>query len=158
MMRTFFSPFCLADKGEKAVQSAVDAGTQAFNRVKSALTEAELNDKIRKEKDRLRNLAQQVSDLSSDQLEVFEALLKQIKEKPAEMSYGPVEGKDPPSEEALGKPGVTESAFVPKPEVAAKSKAPEHFSPTAPDDEHNIRRLQTDSMNEHLQQNVPPDF
>lgn len=148
----------LASKGEKAVQSAVDAGAQAVSRVRSAITEAEVNDRIRKEKERLKNLAQQVSDLTKDQAEVFETLLKQIREKPPEMSYGPIEGKDPLSEEAIGKPGVTESAFVPKPEVAAKSKAPEHFSPTAPDDEHNIRRLQTDSMNEHLKQNVPPDF
>lgn len=148
----------LANKGEKAVQSAVDAGAQAVNRVKSALSEAELNDKIRREKERLKNLAQQVSDLTRDQMEVFETLLKQIKEKPAEMSYGPVEGKDPPSEEALGKPGVTESAFVPKPGDTGKAKKPEHFSPTAPDDEHNIRRLQTNTMNEHLKQNVPPDF
>ncbi|NLW20402.1 MAG: hypothetical protein GXY84_03405 [Clostridiales bacterium] len=142
----------LADKGEKAVQSAVDAGAQALKKVKDAITEAELNDRVRKEKDRLKNLARQVHELSAEQTEVFDELLRRLREKPPEMSFGPIEGKDPPSEEALGPPGVSGAAQVPQND----GKKP--YSPTSPDDEYNVRRIQTNVMNEHLKQNVPPDF
>ena len=156
----------LADKGEKMVQSAIDAGSQAFKRVKDALSEAEVNERVRKEKERLKSLAQQVRDLSEDQREVFDTLLKELKEKKTETSFGPAEGKHPPSEDALGKPGVTESDFdlphdnLRDPNLIEKLRKANHvhFTPTAPDDEHNAKRVQTNTMNEHLKQNVPPDF
>ena len=156
----------LADKGEKMVQSAIDAGSQAFKRVKDALSEADVKERVRKEKERLKSLAQQVRDLSEDQREVFDTLLKELKEKKTETSFGPAEGKHPPSEDALGKPGVTESDFdlphdsIGDPNLAEKSRrAPlDPVTPTSPDDEHNAKRVQTNTMNEHLKQNVPPDF
>lgn len=156
----------LADKGEKAVQSAIDQGGKAVKKVKEALSEAEVKDRIKKEKDRLNSLARQVSELSQEQLEVFETLLKQIKEKPPETSFGPLEGKHAESEEALGKPGVSESQFDPEgddlqnPNLGEKAKRDplKVFSPTAPDDDQNVRRQQANTMNEHLKQNVPPDF
>ena len=156
----------LADKGEKMVQSAIDAGSQAYKRVKDALSESEVKERVRKEKERLKGLAQQVRDLSEDQREVFDAMLAELKNKKAETSYGPAEGKHPPSEDALGKPGVTESDFdlphdnIRDPNLLGKSrKVPfDPVTPTAPDDEHNSKRVQTNTMNEHLKQNVPPDF
>ncbi len=156
----------LADKGEKAVQSAVDAGAQAVKKVRDAISEAELNERVRKEKDRLKSLARQVHELSKEQGEVFEELLRQLREKPPEMSFGPIEGKDPVSEEALGPPGVSGLTDIPVPDSKldpataekARHKPLGTFSPTAPDDDQNIRRLQTNVMNEHLKQNVPPDF
>lgn len=154
----------LADKGEKAVQSVVDAGSQAFKKVKSALTEAEVNERVRKEKERLKGLAAQVRDLTEDQLEVFEDFLKQLRKEP-ERSYGPKEGKDPASEDALGKAEVQESDFDPplddprNPYDGKVKKGPlDPVTPTSPDDEHNIKRMQANTMNEHLKQNVPPDF
>lgn len=142
----------LADKGEEVVQSAVDAGTKAVQKVKDAISEAELNDRIKKEKDRLKNLAKQVHELSSDQKEVFDAYLQRLADKPVEQSFGPVEGKDPKSEEAIGKPGVNDEEFFPRAD-SHKDK-----SPIAPDDEQNVKRMQTNTMNEHLKQNVPYDF
>lgn len=156
----------LADKGEKAVQSVVDAGSQAYRKVKDALTEAEVNERVRREKERLKALAQQVHGLSREQLEVYEELLRGLSEKKPEMSYGPAEGKDPRSEEALGRAEVHESDFDPPqdsigdPKLVEKSrKSPlDPVTPTSPDDEHNAKRVQTNTMNEHLKQNVPPDF
>lgn len=147
----------LVDKGEKAVQSALDSGSKVVKKVK---------DRVKKEKERLTNLAEQVSELSPDQLEVFEALVKNFKEKPQETSFGPLEGKHPQSEEALGKPGVTESDLDPdpddmtSPDLAEKAKHDplKPVTPTAPDDEQNAKRQQANAMNEHLKQNVPPDF
>ncbi|NLM86748.1 MAG: hypothetical protein GX171_08660 [Clostridiales bacterium] len=156
----------LVDKGEKAVQSALDSGSKVVKKVKDALSEAEVKDRVKKEKERLTNLAKQVSELSPDQLEVFEALVKNFKEKPQETSFGPLEGKHPQSEEALGKPGVTESDLDPdpddmtSPDLAEKAKHDplKPVTPTAPDDEQNAKRQQANAMNEHLKQNVPPDF
>ena len=65
----------LADKGGEVVQSAVDAGTKAVQKVKDMISEAELNDRIKKEKERLKTLAKQVHELSAEQKEVFEAYL-----------------------------------------------------------------------------------
>ena len=158
----------LADKGEKAVQSAVDAGAQAvmiFDSWGGVLADGAFQ-RARKEKDRLKSLARQVHELSKEQGEVFEELLRQLREKPPEMSFGPIEGKDPVSEEALGPPGVSGLTDIPEPDSKldpatagkARHKPLGTFSPTAPDDDQNIRRLQTNVMNEHLKQNVPPDF
>lgn len=154
----------LADKGEKTVQSVVDAGAQAFKKVKTALSEAELEERIRREKERLKALAGQVRDLTGDQLEVFEEMLKELRKEP-ERSFGPKEGKDPASEEALGKAEVHESDFDPpldnpkNPLDGKVKKGPlDPVTPTSPDDEHNIKRMQANAMNEHLKQNVPPDF
>lgn len=145
----------LAEKGEKAVQGVVDAGTQAFHKVKEALSEVELKERMHKEKERLGSLARQLNELSPEQLEVLETLRVELREKPPEASFGPAEGKDPASEAAIGKPGVTESGFVPPHGEDGKGRA---FTPTAPDDEQNVRQLQTNEMNEHLKQNTPPDF
>lgn len=143
----------LADKGEKAVQSALDAGNQAFKKVKELITEADLKERVRKEKERLSNLAKEVGELSAQQLEVFKHFLNEHKKKSAEEKLKQ-EGKDPQSEEALGDPEVKEKDSVPDP--TPKSKEP--FTPTAPDDDLNMGNLQTNAMNEHLKQNVPPDF
>ena len=142
----------LADKGGEVVQSAVDAGTKAVQKVKDMISEAELNDRIKKEKERLKALAKQVHELSAEQKEVFDAYLGKLKESPWDKSYGPDEGKDPQSEEAIGKPGVNDEEFFPRAD-SHKDK-----SPIAPDDEQNVKRMQTNTMNEHLKQNVPYDF
>ncbi|HHT07619.1 MAG: hypothetical protein ACOYI6_07885 [Christensenellales bacterium] len=149
----------LAQKGEQVVQSAVDAGSKAYQKVKDALSEAELRDRMKAEKERLKSLAKQVHALSDDEKEVFESYLNKYQTEPEPTSFGPEEGKDPKSEEALGKPGVTESAFDP-PEGSQPSKksSQQPLTPTAPDDEENVKRMQTNTMNEHLKQNVPYDF
>lgn len=161
----------LADKGEKTVQSVVDAGSQAIKKVKEALTEADLNERVRKEAQKLRSLAIQLHELTDDQREVVDEMLRDLKAaKPDDAaamgSFGPLEGKDRKSEEALGKPGVHESDFDPPQDDVSDPKLAEQakkdplkpVTPTAPDDEHNAKRVQTNTMNEHLKQNVPPDF
>ncbi len=144
----------LAQKGEQVVQSAVDAGSKAYQKVKDALSEAELKDRMKAEKERLKSLAKQVYTLSEDEKEVFDSYLKKYQTEPEAVSFGPEEGKDPKSEEALGKPGVTDVEFG----QPTKEPSQQPLSPTAPDDEDNVKRMQTDTMNEHLKQNVPYDF
>lgn len=70
----------LADKGEKAVQSALDAGNKAFTKVKEMFTEAELKERVAREKERLTSLAKQVGALTEQQLEVFNELLQQYRD------------------------------------------------------------------------------
>lgn len=143
----------LADKGEKAVQSALDAGNKAFTKVKDLMTEGELKDRVEKEKARLTNLAKQVAELDAQQLDVFNDLLEEYRDTHPTDNSNP-EGKDPQSEEAIGTPEVKEMDQVPAP--TAKSDEP--FTPTAPDRDLNTTNLQANAMNEHLNQNVPPDF
>ncbi len=67
--------------------------------------------------------------------------------------------KDP-----LGQDGVTESPHdLPADEATyedvKKAEDPTKVpTPTSPDDEKNTVRAQTENMNEHIAQNVPPDF
>ncbi|NLX83177.1 MAG: DUF810 domain-containing protein [Clostridiales bacterium] len=145
----------LADKGEQVVQSAVDAGNKAYQKVKDALSETELRNRMNTEKERLKALAKQVHALTDDEREVFTTYLKKYQTEPAPVSFGPEEGKDPKSEEALGKPGVSDTVFG-QPQDKKSSNQP--LSPTSPDDEGNVKRMQTNTMNEHLKQNVPYDF
>lgn len=156
----------LAKKGEEAVQSAVDAGSQAIKKVKDAFSEAEQAEQAKKEAERLKKLARDLHGLSPDHRAQVDALLAKLSEDPYESSFGPAEGKDPQSEEALGPPGVSGLGKVPFPDSkqdpATDQKSRKDplgtYSATAPDDDHNVRRIQTDAMNEHLKQNVPPDF
>lgn len=68
------------------------------------------------------------------------------------------------NKKALGKPGVTSSQHdLPADKNSYKqvqqADQPQNVStPTSPDDEMNSKRSQTDNMNAHIKQNVPPDF
>ena len=76
----------LAHKGEKAVQSALDAGNKAFEKVKEIITDAELKERVAREKERLTSLAKQVGELTEQQLEVFNELLKQYRDSHSDSS------------------------------------------------------------------------
>lgn len=143
----------LADKGEKTVQSALDAGNKAFGKVREMISEADLKVRVQKEKERLSALAKQVSELSAQQLDAFNDILEEYRDSHPTNNEED-KAKDPDSEAAIGDPEVKEKDQVPDPTLKSK----EAFTPTAPDDDLNIGSLQTNAMNDHLKQNVPPDF
>lgn len=86
----------LADKGEKAVQSALDAGNKAFTKVKEMFTEAELKERVAREKERLTSLAKQVGELTEQQLEVFNELLQQYRDSHSDSGGDAVEADSEP--------------------------------------------------------------
>lgn len=150
-----------AKKGEEAVNQVASMGGKAVDAVKKAFTDADIQEKVEKERARLTNLAKQVSELSEKQREVFDHFLKEQEE------LAKKEAENVDLGDGLGRPGVNESAFDPQvneksydhPQTSRKPSDPlDRPTPTAPDDEHNVRTAQTNTMNEHLKQNVPPDF
>lgn len=70
-----------AQKGEEAVHSVAEAGTQALQKVKNALSEAELKNKADKQMIYLKELAQKVSRLGKEEREMFQNLLHQYDTK-----------------------------------------------------------------------------
>lgn len=166
-----------AQKGEEAVHQVAEAGSQAFQKVKSAITDADAKEKANRQLAQLTDLANKVSSLSQEDREIFRDILRKMDNKtsfrnildhePAVDPEDPM-GKDPGSEEAIGNPEVQEvehiqpvdkSTYNPEERELHQFKDPlAHTSPTAPDDDHNTKRAQTNQMNKHLNQNVPPDF
>ena len=70
----------------------------------------------------------------------------------------------PAQDPLLGQEGVTDSPFDLPADKDSYEKVKEAQSPTAvatptsPDDDKNTRRAQTENMNAHIPQAVPPDF
>lgn len=156
-----------AKKGEEAVKDAVALGNKAVNHVKNVFTDAEIADKMEKEKAKLTDLAKKVDALSKDQRDVFESLLKDLHEAKS----CDVCGMETPNEEDLqgvGKPGVTESDFDLEVDDQSYSRCasepgkphdPQDCpTPTAPDDDENAKRSQTRNMNDHIKQSIPLDY
>ncbi len=129
----------MAEKGEDLFQSAVEMGKKAVDKVKDTFTEDEIEQKVREERERLTRLAREMRELSEDELKILHKLV--------------AEGDDAvfTGDEGIGKPGVKESDH--DLDVDA-----EKASPTAPDDDMNTAKVQTTNMNEHIQQNVPPEY
>ena len=147
----------LSRRGEDAVRTAAEAGGKAAETVKKAFQDAG----ARAQEERLEALAREIRRLSPEQRARVHAMVSQTDEGEDEETPAPPPPDQGVEGEGIGKPGVTESAFDLEPaghgEEAAKDplSSPTH---TAPDDDLDVRRSQTNNMNEHLKQNVPPDF
>ncbi len=156
----------LAQKGEKAVGTAVQAGGRAVKTAIDALKEAGRQDAQSDRKAHLTWLARQIHGLRPDERAAVHAMVGEMDgigdgaaEKAAEETAG--------DDEHIGKPGVTESEYdleIKRPgrdgDQPGKTASDPLSSatPTAPDDDLNVKRSQTNNMNEHLKQAVPPDF
>lgn len=152
----------LSQKGEEALQSVLDAGSQAVNKVREAVTAADENEKARREKARLVDLAYKLHSLDASRREELDRLLNDLEKA----KTPPTEGGNDMPDDGIGKPGVTESDFDKDTTLSGKPKNKKSggrdplasATPTSPDDDQNVRRSQTNNMNVHLKQEVPPDF
>ena len=152
----------LSQKGEEALQNVLDAGSQAVNKVREAAAAADESEKTRREKAKLVDLAYRLHSLDTSRREELDRLLKELEKAQSATRSA---GADLP-DEGIGKPGVTESDFdldlnMPGKPTGEKSAGRDPLAsatPTSPDDDQNVRRSQTNNMNVHLKQNVPPDF
>ncbi len=138
----------MAQKGEGVFQSAVELGKKAVDKVKDTFTEDEIEEKVREEKERLLKLAREVRKMSKEERKLLYRLIE--------------EGEKPvfTGEEGIGMPGVHDSPFDPNADEDSYRPGTEgrRPSPTSPDDEINTAKAQTKFMNEHIQQNVPPEY
>jgi hypothetical protein len=149
-----------SQKGEEVLQSVLDAGGQAVNKVREAVAAVDENEKARREKARLVDLAYKLHSLDASKREELDRLLDDLKK-----------AKTPPTkvgtdmtDDGIGNPGVTESGFDRNTTLAGMPgcKKPGNrdplasATPTSPDDDQNVRRSQTNNMNVHLKQDVPP--
>jgi len=168
----------LTQKGEKAVQAAVDAGSKAVHaaanagskaveQVRGVFTESEEHKEKRRETTRVTDVAYLFHALSAQQREEVRRMVDELDQISRDAEQRKEAGEEPLPDDGIGKPGVTDTDF----DLGAKyppkgQKAPQrpgddplaYATPTAPDDDMNVRRSQTNNMNEHLKQNVPPDF
>ena len=152
----------LSQKGEEALQSVLDAGGQAVNKVREAVAAVDENEKARREKAKMVDLAYKLQSLDASKREELDRLLDDLKKA----KTPPTEGGTDVPDDGIGKPGVTESYFDREITMPDKSepKKPAGRDPlasatlTSPDDDQNVRRSQTNNMNVHLKQDVPPDF
>lgn len=157
----------LASKGEEAVQSVADATSSTYQKIVDKIGEAEFQERIKWERNKLMNLASQVSALTPAQYEVFSSMLEDLKAK-ARVKEERIRTGDAASEEAIGTDGVVDSPFDPQVDTSSyqakdgdlhQYKDPlAKSTPTSPDDDMNARIVQTDNMNEHLKQSTPRDF
>lgn len=132
----------MAEKGEGVFQSAVELGKKAVDKVKDTFTEDEIEQKVREERERLMRLAREVRGLSADERKILNKLVDEG------------EGARFSGDEGIGQPGVKDSPH----DLDADPSSPNSASPTAPDDDLNTAKVQTLHMNEHIQQNVPPEY
>lgn len=156
----------LAQKGEKAVETAVQAGGRAVKTAVDALKDIGKQDAQSGRKAHLALIARQVHGLSEDERAAVHAMVAEMdraeaeaEKKAADETYG--------EDEHIGKPGVTDSEYdldIRRPgenggqTVNTGNDPLSSATPTAPDDDLNVKRSQTNNMNEHLKQSVPPDF
>lgn len=140
----------MVEKGEDVFQSAVELGRKAVDKVRDTFSEDEIEEKVREERERLTRLAREIRQLGAEERAILDKLISE--------DDGDAEGA---GDEGIGKSGVHESPFdleaEPRPADPHKAK-PDHPSPTAPDDDANTSKVQTRSMNEHIQQQVPPEY
>lgn len=168
----------LAEKGEKAVQAAVDAGSKAVHaaaeagskaveQVRGVFAEPEAQKEKRREATRLADVAYLYHALSAQQRDEVQRMVGELDQIARDAEAKKEAGEEALPDDGIGKPGVTDTDFdldakyPPKGKKAAVNPADDplaYASPTAPDDDLNVRRSQTNNMNEHLKQNVPPDF
>lgn len=132
----------MAEKGEDMFHSAVEMGKKAVNKVKDSFTEDEIEQKVREEKERLTRLAREVRQLGPEERRILDRLV-------ADGENAVFSG-----DEGIGKPGVNESPH----DLEADPHDPDGPTPTAPDDDRNTAKVQTRHMNDHIQQNVPPEY
>ena len=156
----------LAKKGEDAVDTAVQAGSKVVKKAVDAVMEAGEHGRENGRKASLTDLAYKIHALNADERAAVDAMVSElddIKAKAAEKAAHETAGED----DHIGKPGVTESEYdldIQHPgqngrQQESKGKDPlSSATPTAPDDDLNVKRSQTNNMNEHLKQSVPPDF
>ena len=154
----------LEKKGEDAVRDAMDFGNKAVKQVKNAFSDAEIRQQMDKEKAYLSDLARKVKSLSDDQRDVMDGLMRDMDKKDGQDSHHETDEEH----QGIGKPGVTESEYdrgmEERPYQRCGSGPCETDdlvdcpTPTAPDDEANAKRSQTNHMNDHIKQNVPRDY
>ena len=83
----------LSQKGEEALQDVLDAGSQAVNKVREAVAAAEVNEKARREKARLVDLAYKIHSLDAPRREELDRLLNDLEK-----------AKTPPTDGGAGVP------------------------------------------------------
>lgn len=144
----------MAEKGEDVFHSAVELGRKAVDKVKDTFTEAEIEQKVREEKERLIRLAREIRQLGAEERKLLDRLVDEG------------EGTAFTGEEGIGQPGVTDSPYdleinpqTYRPvSVDPYDLSPDHPSPTSPDDDANTAKVKTKHMNKHIPQNVPPEY
>lgn len=146
----------LSRKGEEVVRAAVETGSGIVKKVRDAVKEEDGKGKERRDIARLTDLAYVIHGLRPEQRAEVHRMVGELDEIKAKGEAKTGEDEISP-EDAIGRDGVQESDF----DLEAGQPADEPLtgaSPTAPDDDLNVKRSQTNNMNGHLKQNVPPDF
>lgn len=137
----------LASKGEQTLEQVKSFGTDAFERVKKTWTDADIMGMVKSKSEKLRKLAQEVHALPAEERGAFNDLLDRMD------AAGPAEDGSLHSDEPFEFGRTQPSEYA---EFA--ESAPDNHSPTAPDDEANTAKIETNDVNDHIPQNVPPEY
>lgn len=137
----------LADRGEEALEQVRSFSAGAIEKVKKTLSDADILGMVKSKSEKLRRLAQDVHNLPRAEREAFDELLRSMDES------GPAENGSLQSDEPF-EFGRRE----PSEHTEFDEGAPDSPSPTAPDDEKNTAKIKANDVNEHLRQNVPPEY
>ncbi|HSK69952.1 MAG TPA: hypothetical protein VLA21_11885 [Candidatus Limnocylindria bacterium] len=154
-----------SEKGEQVLGKVFDAGASAVDRVKGFAQNIDARDEESRRKARLVDLAYRMQALTPEERQEVGRLVNDLEENMAKSERESSQTPEAP-EGGIGQYGVKESPFDLKArqvnehhgEEATISTDPlAHTSPTYPEDELNSKRQQTNNMNDHLNQGVPPD-
>lgn len=137
----------LANRGEQTLEQVKHFSSGAIEKVKKTLTDADIMGMVKSKSEKLRKLAQEVHGLSEGEREVFNDLLSRMD------SETPQEDGSLQSDESF-EFGRTE----PSERTDFADTAPDHPKPAATEDEANTVKIEANDVNEHIQQNVPPEY
>jgi hypothetical protein len=155
----------LSHKGEEVLAKVFDAGASAVDRVKGFAQNFDVKDEESRRKARLVDIAYKMQALTPEERQEVGRLVNDLDEN-TRKSQEETEKTPEAPEGGIGEFGVKESAFDinarqvsdhPGEQASISTDPLSHTSPTYPEDELNSKRQQTNNMNEHLNQDVPPD-
>lgn len=138
----------LATKGEETLDSVKAFGSEAAERIRKSLSDAEIAHTVKAKADSIRSLARDVHNLSLEERKIFEDLLVGFDRGEELAEDGSLQSEE---EFSFGK-------TAPSPSADLNGDHPPPFSPTAPDDDDNTNKIKTNDVNDHIPQSVPPDY
>ncbi len=156
----------LSGKGEEVLAKVFDAGANAVDKVKNFAQNFDAKDEESRRKARLVDLAYRMQQLSDEERQEVGRLVNDLEENTRKSQEKTAETPEAPRN-GIGDFGVKESAFDlktrnvnshPEEQASISTEPMAHTSPTYPEDDLNAKRSQTNNMNDHLNQGVPPDY